>query len=56
MLLNLSDSPYPAISDILVTLNRVVKLLINIKEHKAYGPDKIPNNFLKNVQLRLLLP
>jgi len=44
---NLPDSPYPTISDISVTLNGVVNLLKNIKEHKVFGPDKIPNRLLK---------
>ena len=44
---SLPNSPYPAISDISVTFNGVVNLLKNIKEHKAHGPDKIPNRLLK---------
>ena len=43
----LPESVYPTISDISVTYNGVVNLLKNIKEHKAHGPDKIPNHLLK---------
>jgi len=51
---NSPDSPYPTISDISVTLNGVVNLLKNIKEHKTFVPDKIPNRFLKECSTEIV--
>ena len=52
----LPESVYPTISDISVTYNGVVNLLKNIKEHKAHGPDKIPNRLLKECATEIAHP
>ena len=38
---------YPQMKPITITKNGVLKLLLNIKEHKATGPDSIPGRLLK---------
>ena len=42
-----NNNPYPDITEIHVTLNGVYKLLKELKQHKAPGPDLIPNRLLK---------
>ena len=41
------ENDYPKMNPIKVTKNGVLKLLLNINEHKATGPDKIPGKILK---------
>ena len=39
---DLGPRPYPSMEDITVSCEGVVKLLKNVKPHKAAGPDDIP--------------
>ena len=57
---DLGPSQYPSMEDIAVSCEDVVKLLKNLKPHKAVGPDDIPLMLLKEAadeitQLRQLL-
>ncbi len=44
---NLNRLPYPQIGSLTVITEGVEKLLENLVTHKASGPDKIPNHYLK---------
>ena len=44
----LPQSNYPSISDIIINIEGIEKLLKNININKASGPDNIPNWILKN--------
>ena len=45
---DLGPSQYPSMEDITVSCKGVVKLLKNLKPHKAAGPDDIPLMLLKD--------
>ena len=45
----LTESNYPDMPEIEITLNGVVSLLQKLKPFKACGPDQIPNRILKEV-------
>ena len=45
----LKDSSVPAMPRIIVNQNGVKKLLLNLNEHKASGPDEIPPRLLKHL-------
>ena len=45
---NKGTSPHPGMNPITVTPAGVKKLLNNLKEHKATGPDQLPTNLLKS--------
>ena len=45
----LTESDYPDMSKIEITLDGVVSLLQKLKPFKACGPDQIPNRILKEV-------
>ena len=47
------DSPYSPMEPINVTVEGVLKLLQNIKPHKATGPDSIPARLLKELSHQL---
>jgi len=44
---DLGESPYPTMPDIIIHTGGVIKLLRNIKPHKAAGPDNISARILK---------
>ena len=44
---DLGPSQYPSMGDITVSCDGVIKLLKNLKPHKAAGPDDIPLMLLK---------
>lgn len=50
---DLGPSPYPAMPSIQITTPGVMKLLKNIKIHKAAGPDNISNRLLKTVATQI---
>ena len=50
---DMSREPYPAISDIEITVNGVSKLLQQLKVNKANGPDGIPNRIRKETESKL---
>ena len=41
--------PFPEISPIQINTDGVAQLLLNLKTHKATGPDNLPSYFLKEV-------
>jgi hypothetical protein len=45
---NIKEQKYPDISDLNINVEGVAKLLKITNEHKASGPDCIPNYILKN--------
>jgi hypothetical protein len=45
---------YPSMFNIKINKNGLLKLLLNIKEHKATGPDDIPGKLLKIVAFEIL--
>lgn len=49
----LKGDPFPAIDDIQVTENGVLKLLKNLNTSKAPGPDCLPNRILKELATEL---
>ena len=50
---DLGPSPYPPMPSINITTPGVMKLLKNIKIHKAAGPDNISNRLLKTVATQI---
>ena len=49
------SSPFTPMGEITVDPNGVLKLLNNLKFHKASGPDALSARVLKDVVLKLLL-
>ena len=45
----LEGEPFPDIQQIHINLEGVIQLLLNLKPHKAAGPDNLPCYFLKEV-------
>ena len=49
----LADNSYPDISPLLITNEGVTALLLNLKGHKASGPDEIPTTLLKRLAIEI---
>ena len=46
---DLEGNPLPKIPPIQIYSDSVTQLLLNLKPHKAAGPDNLPSYFLKEV-------
>ena len=49
----LADNSYPNISPLLINNEGVTALLLDLKDHKASGPDKIPTTLLKRFAIEI---
>ena len=49
----LADDSYPDISPLLINNEGVTALLLNLKDHKASGPDEIPPTLLKRLAMEI---
>ena len=49
----LADNSYPDISPLLINNEGVTALLLNLKDHKASGPDEIPTTLLKRLAIEI---
>jgi len=47
--MHVPGDPLPDIQPVHIHTDGVAQLLLNLKSHKAAGPDNLPSNFLKEV-------